>query len=1088
MIVRTYGRRNRGLTRTFSDEFSDSPPLSQETAPSEDIYTFPFSTQESSSFWPSSQEFNDDIYKDRAATAFEPSVSDFGLDDPGNGVVRRPKKQKQRQSKKEVGDSSVPWISSGSTLMEAQEFGEIMEHVDEVNFALDGLKKGQPVRIRRASLLSLLSICGTAQQRRLLRTQGMAKTIIDAILGLNFDDTPSNLAAVALFYVLTTDGQDERLLESPSCIRFLLKLLKPVIPTAKEIKTGKIGYKLLALHKDVGISRNTTKVLDSSSAAIISKVEEILVSCKEMKSTCGDDSGLKRPELSPKWIALLILEKACLSKISLEDATGMVRKTGCNLKEKLREYGGLDVVFEVAMECHSGLEGWMEQSSSSPLIEDKKDVQWLVLLVKCLKIMENAAFLSSDNQSHLLKMGGRLNSNGSRITFVKLVISVIKILSGLYLKASSASPSTERGCSSSKAMGDADKFSLTADCKVDRHDAVSTSSSEKSSSLEWSFGKSFNTSRNDPGPSTRWSGHSVSSFQTASSNDSGLPKMRIHSGSGKSGSLFDGIPGISNGSGTLSERSDRSKNGNRQLLEDSEDPFAFDEDDFVPSKWDVLSGEKKISRTKKYEKIELRNRKIQDGHNYQFTMSQQESSHEEICPTEFTEEYHHSNATSCSHSTGEEYSSLVSDCLLAAIKVLMNLTNDNPLGCQKIAASGAIETLSTLIASHFPSFCSYLPRAKEMKEASLSVDLDDRTDIPLTDPELDFLVAILGLLVNLVEKDEQNRSQLAAASVSLPISKVSREGSRMAVIPLLCSIFLANLGEDDAAGEVLPWNNEDALLQGEKEAEKMILEAYAALLLAFLSTESKSTRNAIADCLPNRSLSILVPVLERFVAFHFSLNMISPETHKAFVTKYLITREAWEKRLNHVRIRKEDMNALVMNFLVTEGYAEAAENFRLESGTERILQTKQMLTPLLSSIISILDTDPRLFFHLQQQRFIELIRHGRMEEALQFAHEELAPRGLQNASFLEELERTVSLLVFKDVSNCPVRELLDESQRLKTASEANAAILTSQNHEKDPKLDRLVKMVIWAQNQLDEKAVYPRQNDLWSARLEDPAV
>lgn len=30
---------------------------------------------------------------------------------------------------------------------------------------------------------------------------------------------------------------------------------------------------------------------------------------------------------------------------------------------------------------------------------------------------------------------------------------------------------------------------------------------------------------------------------------------------------------------------------------------------------------------------------------------------------------------------------------------------------------------------------------------------------------------------------------------------------------------------------------EDALLQGEKEAEKMIVEAYSALLLAFLSTE-----------------------------------------------------------------------------------------------------------------------------------------------------------------------------------------------------------------------------------------------------------
>lgn len=55
-------------------------------------------------------------------------------------------------------------------------------------------------------------------------------------------------------------------------------------------------------------------------------------------------------------------------------------------------------------------------------------------------------------------------------------------------------------------------------------------------------------------------------------------------------------------------------------------------------------------------------------------------------------------------------------------------------------------------------------------------------------------------------------------------------------------------------------------------------------------------------------------------------------------------------------------------------------------------------------------------------------------------------------SFLEELERTVALLAFEDVSSCPVGELLDMSQRLKTASEVNAAILTSQSHEKGIKL------------------------------------
>ncbi|MBA0865591.1 hypothetical protein Goshw_013625 [Gossypium schwendimanii] len=138
-------------------------------------------------------------------------------------------------------------------------------------------------------------------------------------------------------------------------------------------------------------------------------------------------------------------------------------------------------------------------------------------------------------------------------------------------------------------------------------------------------------------------------------------------------------------------------------------------------------------------------------------------------------------------------------------------------------------------------------------------------------------------------------------------------------------------------------------------------------------------------------------------------------------------------------------------------------------------------------------------------------------------------------SILEVLERTISLLAFEDTSNCPVGELLDISQRLKTASEVNAAVLTSQSHEKgflffyllcslfiylwivddwllfdlklkiilrssrnskfwlkyacwitDPKLPSLLKMLIWAQNKLDKKAAYPCINDLSNARLEDP--
>lgn len=223
-------------------------------------------------------------------------------------------------------------------------------------------------------------------------------------------------------------------------------------------------------------------------------------------------------------------------------------------------------------------------------------------------------------------------------------------------------------------------------------------------------------------------------------------------------------------------------------------------------------------------------------------------------------------------------------------------------------------------------------------------------------------------------------------------------------------------------------------------------------------------------------------------------------------SKKVITRDEWEKRLNDVKIRKDDMNKLVMNFLVTEGFVEAAEKFKLESGTEpeidlatitdRMAVKKAVQCGNVEDAIEkvndlnpeILDTNPQLFFHLQQQRLIELIRNGKVDEALEFAQEELAPRGEENKMFLEELEKTVVLLAFEDATKCPVGDLLGMSQRLKTASEVNAAILTSQSHEKDPKLPNLLKMLIWAQNKLDEKAAYPRINNLSTAALEDRIV
>jgi glucose-induced degradation protein 8 len=57
----------------------------------------------------------------------------------------------------------------------------------------------------------------------------------------------------------------------------------------------------------------------------------------------------------------------------------------------------------------------------------------------------------------------------------------------------------------------------------------------------------------------------------------------------------------------------------------------------------------------------------------------------------------------------------------------------------------------------------------------------------------------------------------------------------------------------------------------------------------------------------------------------------------------------------------------------------------------------------------------------------------------------------------------MALLAFEDFQKSPIGELLDYSQRQKTAGELNSAILTSQCQDKDPKLPLLLKMLVWAQ-------------------------
>ncbi|XP_073042186.1 protein GID8 homolog isoform X2 [Primulina eburnea] len=221
-------------------------------------------------------------------------------------------------------------------------------------------------------------------------------------------------------------------------------------------------------------------------------------------------------------------------------------------------------------------------------------------------------------------------------------------------------------------------------------------------------------------------------------------------------------------------------------------------------------------------------------------------------------------------------------------------------------------------------------------------------------------------------------------------------------------------------------------------------------------------------------------------------------------SKKAIGMDEWKRKLQAVNVKKEDMNKLVMNFLVTEGFADAVEQFQLESGTDDIDLTTvtdrmvvkkavqnghvvDAIEKVLSLNPEILSENPKALFSLLQQLFIELIRDGRMEEALMFAQKKLGPLA-EEIRFLGEFERTFSLLILHNVANSSVSDLLKMSKRHKTANDVNEAMLISQTNEKETKLSSLLKMLAWVDKELEKEVTYPKIKDFSTCKLEDPAA
>lgn len=214
---------------------------------------------------------------------------------------------------------------------------------------------------------------------------------------------------------------------------------------------------------------------------------------------------------------------------------------------------------------------------------------------------------------------------------------------------------------------------------------------------------------------------------------------------------------------------------------------------------------------------------------------------------------------------------------------------------------------------------------------------------------------------------------------------------------------------------------------------------------------------------------------------------------------------AFESRLEDVKPSKSDINVLILDYLTAEGYPTAAEKFAKEANLkpqkhqESVVLRNQIQHDIhLGSIQNaieainelnpqILDCDTSLHFALLRLQLIELIREssstpdGNIGPALTFATTQLAPKAPSDPEFLEDLERTMALLIFPpDQLEPQLAELLHPDLRKKVADRVNEAILVSQGQRRNAAIRTLVKLRAWAEiSSRDAKiASLPDQLDL----------
>jgi len=196
--------------------------------------------------------------------------------------------------------------------------------------------------------------------------------------------------------------------------------------------------------------------------------------------------------------------------------------------------------------------------------------------------------------------------------------------------------------------------------------------------------------------------------------------------------------------------------------------------------------------------------------------------------------------------------------------------------------------------------------------------------------------------------------------------------------------------------------------------------------------------------------------------------------------------------INKIHMRISDQNDIIRNYLLHYGYSDTLISFEKALGENShntntttngilnsaphhshvFLKERKNLRPLILDgnlelaietsnklFPGIFDKFPKALFLLQCQKFIELIRRNSVDEAVEFAQNELSQfTNIQNAEIVDQklLQDAVALLAYIDPSHSPIAYLLQTSQREMVADELNETILAMHKRPSKSVLEKLL--------------------------------